>query len=106
MAGGCPGRPAEHGAEGADALVAEIEGDLGHRIAAAQPAHRLQHPGLLAPGPEAQAGLALEAAGEGAGAGVDGRGPSLERFLIAGGIEQRLAKRAQAAIARHWKLQR
>src|SRR5476651_691520 len=44
--------PAEHGAEGADALVAEVEGDLCHRFAAAQPAHRLQDARLLAPGAE------------------------------------------------------
>src|SRR5687768_4655906 len=68
LAGRSPCRPTEHGAERAHAFIAEIEGDLGHRIAAAQPAHGLEHPRLLAPGTEAEAGLALEAAGEGAGA--------------------------------------
>ena len=94
-----------HGAEGAHALVAEVERDLCDGGATAQSAHRLQHSGLLPPCAEAQARLALEAAGEGARAGVDGLGPCLERALIAGRIEQRLAERPQARIARHRQLQ-
>src|SRR4051812_24666701 len=78
--GSARGAP-EHGAEGAHALVAKIERDLRHRLAAAQPSHRFEHARLLAPCAEAEAGLALEMAREGAGAGIDRLGPGLERPL-------------------------
>src|SRR5476651_340057 len=103
--GSARGAP-KHGAEGADALVAEVERDLRHRLAAAQPSHRFEHACLLAPGAEAEAGLALEMAREGAGAGVDRLGPGIERPLVAGRLEQRLAELVQSRIARHRQLQR
>ena len=71
LAGRRPGGAVEHGAEGADALIAEIERDLGDGFTAAQPTHGFEHPGLLPPRAEAQARLVLEAAGERARADVD-----------------------------------
>src|SRR5471032_1563682 len=84
--GSARGAP-KHGAEGAHALVAEIERDLRHRLTAAQPSHRFEHACLLPPRAEAEAGLALEIGREGAGAGVDRFGPGFERPLVAGRIE-------------------
>src|SRR5471030_142748 len=86
----------EHGAKSAHALVAEVERDLRHRLAAAQPSHRFEHTCLLAPRAEAEAGFALEMTREGAGAGVDRFGPGLEWPLVAGRIEQRLAELVQS----------
>src|SRR5471032_1480464 len=103
---GSPRGAPEHGAEGAHALVAEVERDLRHRLAAAQPSHRLEHTRLLPPGAETEAGLALEMTGEGARTGVDRFGPGLEWPLVAGRIEQRLAELVQSRIARHRQLQR
>ena len=58
---------AEHGTEGADAFVAQVECYLRDRRAVGEPSHRFEHACLLAPGAEAEACFALEMAGEGCG---------------------------------------
>src|SRR5476649_551040 len=103
--GSARGAP-KHGAESTHALVAEVERDLRHRLATAEPSHRFEHACLLAPRAEAEAGFALEMTRKSAGAGVDRCGPGLERPLVAGRLEQRLAELVQSRIARHRQLQR
>src|SRR6185437_708483 len=95
----------EHSAEGADALVAQIEGDTGHGFAGTQSAHCFEDAGLLAPAAEGHTRLALEAAGEGAGARMRHGRPILQGPYIARIAQQRLADRPQARVARHRKLQ-
>src|SRR4051812_31719550 len=95
----------EHGAEGADTFIAEIERHLRDRLATAQPAHGVEDAGLLAPGPEAETGFGMEAAGESPGAGIDGYSPRLQRALVARPCQQCLAQRPQPAVARHRKLE-
>src|SRR5260370_3294312 len=99
-AGRGAGGPAEHGAEGADAFITEIERHLGDRRAAAQSSHRFQHSRLLPPGAEAEAGFALEPPRERTTAGVDAFRPCGERPLITRRLEQCLPKGTQVAVAR------
>src|SRR5260221_10467277 len=104
-AGRGAGGATEHRAEGADAVVTEVEGDLRDGRAAAQAPHGLEHASLLAPGAEGKSGLALEAPCESARAGIERPGPTGQRTRIARRVEQGLAQRPQPRIAWHRQLQ-
>src|SRR5687767_14535403 len=95
----------EHGAESADALVAKVQRDLRDGLSTAQPTHRFQHARLLPPRAETEAGFALEAARQRAGAGIDGAGPSRQRPPVPRRAQHLLAQAAQTGIAWHWQLQ-
>src|SRR5258708_35894475 len=94
-AGGAP----EHGAEGAHALIAEVQRHLRDRRAAAQSTHCFEHPCLLAPCTKAETGFAMEPTRQCAAAGVHAFRPCGERALIAGRLEQCLAEAAQSSVA-------
>src|SRR5260370_32931864 len=100
-AGRGAGSAAEHGTEGADAVIAEVERHLGHGSTAAQPAHGLEHASLLAPCGETEACLTLEKSGHGALTGMHSVCPFAQGAPVTWLVEQGSAEHREPLRARH-----
>src|SRR5688572_29701434 len=88
----------EHGGEGGGALVAEVEGDPGDRLARDEARQRREQAGLTLPSGEAHAGLALEQAREGAAALAEILGPVVDRLMRVGILDEAAAAPRQLAV--------
>src|SRR6185437_3619608 len=73
--------PCEHGGEGGDAVIAEVERYAGHRLAVGEARHRREQARLLPPDRQAETGCLPESAGEGPPAHGKALCPVLDRQM-------------------------